>query len=104
MDYIEIDKTAIPYKFDMQIGGSTYTFEIQYNAEHDFFTIDLYLGTEVLVYGEKLVYGKPLFETIRNEKFPDVIIIPLDSTKQEIRITYDNLGESVLLYVIERNG
>ncbi|MFT9496383.1 phage baseplate plug family protein [Anaerosolibacter sp.] len=104
MDYIDIDKAAIPYKFDIQISGVTYTIEIHYNAEYDFFTIDLYRGTDVLVLGEKLVYGKPLFETIRDKRFPDKIILPTDPSEQSTRITYENLGESVFLFLIDREG
>ncbi|KAB8139261.1 hypothetical protein F9U64_01155 [Gracilibacillus oryzae] len=92
-----IEKERIPYRFEMRF-EDIYTFEIHYNSEHDFFTIGLMLGDEVLVYGEKLSYGIPLFE-YADERFPDVTIIPKDEAGNESEITYNNFMDTVFLYI-----
>ena len=38
-NYIKIDKALIPYEFDIRLNKITYTFKIDYNSRHDFFTI-----------------------------------------------------------------
>jgi len=100
MNYIEIDKNMIPYRFDMTIKGETYTFQVNYNATHDFFTIDLYKNDEVIVLGEKVVYGKPLFFTSQHKDVPKVTIIPYDVSENTDRITFENMNEDVLLLMI----
>lgn len=100
---IEIDKPAIPYRFDMELAGEVFTFELNYNERFDFFTIDLYKDDEPIVVGEKIVYGRSLFSTIENdERLPKVVILPIDESGQPVdRITWDNFGETVVLLVGE---
>ena len=100
MNYIEIDKNMIPYRFDMTIRGETYTFQVNYNATHDFFTIDLYKNDEVIVLGEKVVYGKPLFFTSQHKDVPKVTIIPYDISENTDKITFENLNEDVFLFLV----
>ncbi len=101
MQYIEIDKDMVPYKFDMTLEGETYTFQVNYNVLKDFFTIDLLKNDEVIVLGEKLIYGKPLFLSSRYKDIPKVNIVPLDLTGRAERITFDNLNEEVFLFLID---
>lgn len=100
MEYIEIDKNMIPYSFEITLNDKTYTFYVKYNVLKDFFTIDLYRNDEVIVLGEKLVYGKPLFSTSQYKDVPDVKIIPFDLTGKSERITFENLNEEVFLYLV----
>lgn len=97
--YIPIDKDAIPYRFEMQLAGETWGFEIRYNAEHDFFTVDLYRGEELVIAGEKIIYGRPLFEAYPATDKPKVAIIPTDLSGNAQRVGWDELGESVFLYL-----
>jgi len=93
--YIDIDKNAIPYRFEIKLAGVTYGFEIRYNSEYDYFTADLYRGNELVVAGEKIVYATPLFENeIQNLK-----ILPLDLSGNSDRVGWNELGESVFLYL-----
>lgn len=97
--FIPIEKESIPYRFDMEFGSDTYTFEVNYNSTFDFFTFDLYKGDDPIAFGEKVVHGVPLFD-----RYPDALpvqIIPLDAAGQENRVTWDNLGELVKLWVVE---
>lgn len=100
MQFLPIDKDSIPYRFDIRIIDETFTFEIHYNAEHDFFTVDLSKGEEVLVYGEKIVYGRPLFSAYADPRFPKAAIIPFDDSESETRVTFDNLNRTVFLYLV----
>lgn len=100
MQTINVDKNAIPYSADIRIGVRTYTFTFHYNSEGDFFTVDLVQGEENLVVGEKIVYGKALFTSYLDERFPFAAIIPIDLSMQAEKIGWQELGKSVFLYVI----
>lgn len=111
MEYINIDKSQVPYAFDIVLLGVTYTFDVKYNNVSDFFTIDLYKQGTIVEYGCKMVYGKPLFDTITKTEnnhtsiitktldYPQITILPYDLSEKETRVTYDNLGTTVFLYV-----
>lgn len=100
LNYIDIDKDLIPYSFDITLEGETYTFEVNYNDLKDFFTINLLKNDEVIVLGEKLVYGKPLFLTSSHKDIPKIDIIPFDLSQQTERITFENFNKQVFLYLV----
>ena len=102
--YIPIRKEAVPYWFEIKLAGRIYQFEVNYNADEDYFTLDLYKNGGVIALGEKVTYGVELFETYRDERFPDVKITPLDRNRNKTRAGYDELMEDVFLYVSDRNG
>ena len=104
--YISIEKENLPYHFNMQLGGFTFRFEVHYNTQYDYFTVDLYYLDRLVIYGEKIVYGKPLFNSLPHLPTPPVVIVPLDLSGEENRVTYENMGEKILLYIIgdEDNG
>ncbi|MHA6481057.1 phage baseplate plug family protein [Paenibacillus sp. strain BS8-2] len=101
MEYIVIEKPLVPYRFDMAIGGETFTFEVQYNAEYDFFTVALEREGEVLALGEKIVYGQQIFGDILDGRFPKRAIIPFDESGKEQAATWNTLNESVYLFLYE---
>jgi len=98
--YIPIQKNQVPYRFEILLGAETFEIEVRYNADFDFFTIDLYKDGEVLVYGEKLVYGVPLFTDVFDQRFPVLQLVPKDDAGLEERVGYSNLGETVFLQVV----
>ncbi|MCL2188424.1 MAG: hypothetical protein FWC16_00805 [Defluviitaleaceae bacterium] len=97
--YIPIQKELIPYQFDITLEGRTFTFFMRYNAKHDFFTIDLFRGDELIVAGEKIVYGRLLFLNQRHLDVPRINIIPYDLALNENRVTWDNLNDTVFLWI-----
>lgn len=99
-EYIEVMKELIPYRFEIELGAELFEMEIRYNERHDFFTIDLMKNDEVLVYGEKVTYGVPLFDDVYDDRFPAPTIIPLDESGQESRVTYENLNNTVFLRLV----
>lgn len=100
-DYIEIEKDLIPYRFDISLADEMFTFEVHYNEDFDFFTVNLEKNGEVLAVGEKLVYEMPLFYDVQDNRFPKVPIVPYDESEQQTAVTWETLNESVFLYVIE---
>lgn len=103
MEYIDIDKDLVPYKFEISLLDETYTFNVEYNSMKDYFTVDLYKDSEIIVLGEKLIYGKPLFLTSLYKDIPKVRIIPLDLAGKAERISFENLNEEVFLFLIGDN-
>lgn len=112
LNYIDIDLSSIPYEFDIQLEGTTFTLGFNYNSYGDFFTVDLSRGGTILASNEKIVYGKPLFDpkTInengtvsiipRTPSFPCVVIIPLDTSNNQTAVNWSNLNSTVFLYVL----
>ena len=99
-DVITINKSLIPYTFSILLGGEMFDFRVDYNETHGFFTIELFKDGEVVCSGEKVVYGKKLFEEIFvHGKFPSVEIIPLDLSGEYTDVTFDNLSEVVQLHI-----
>ncbi|MFD1777007.1 phage baseplate plug family protein [Paenibacillus rhizophilus] len=105
MDYIEIDKDNIPYRFEISISDELFTIEIHYNTEYDFFTLDLEDAEgNTLVTGEKLVYGQALFADVWDSRFPKQPIVPWDESENSTEVTWNTLGTSVFLYIVYSEG
>lgn len=96
---IDIDKSKIPYQFQIMLGGVRYSMEWQYNSASEQFTCTLSdAGGSVLVYGEPLVYGSPMFASLsRGTELPPIDLVPLDESGESDTVTWENLGETVFL-------
>jgi hypothetical protein len=110
MGIIEIDKTKIPYSFDILLSNRVYTLNINYNILFDFFTADLLLNGNVLAKNEKLVLGQFLFREIAedsehniNPNFPTELLYIGTSDNKVQRLGFENLGTNVFLYCIQRS-
>ncbi|MEG0470786.1 MAG: hypothetical protein RR588_00470 [Solibacillus sp.] len=103
-EYIEIDKAEIPYSFEVELANEIFEIEVNYNQAHDFFTVDLFKEGIALVIGEKLILNRPLFRNSVDIDLPQVKIIPKDRAGEAKRITYDNLNETVFLYLVGENN
>lgn len=100
-EYIDIDKTAIPYDIEMELSGEIYKLEFSYNRQFDFFTVDLFKNGVALVIGEKLILNRQLWRNNVDNDLPKIQLIPKDRAGVASRITYENLNETVFLYMIE---
>ncbi|MFJ7698903.1 phage baseplate plug protein [Lysinibacillus fusiformis] len=100
-EYIDIDKIEIPYAFEIDLAGEVFEFEVNYNQAHDFFTVDLFKDDVALIIGEKLILNRLLFRNSVDIQLPKTQIIPKDRANSATRITYENLNETVFLYVGE---
>lgn len=101
MKYIPINKDRIPYVFEINLNNETFQFEVFYNITGDFFTINLFKNHIPIIHGEKVVYDVELFANYKHLGVPKVVIKPLDTTKKTNRISFDDLGEDVFLYVLD---
>ena len=100
MNYIEIDKESIPYSFEIDLLNEVFEFEVNYNQTFDFFTIDIFKNETPLVLGEKVILNRPLFNDLVNIELPKVQIIPKDRANMTSRITFENMNETVFLYIV----
>ena len=105
--YIPIDVSRVPYSFAIKLGGTTYRLTIRYNERDDAFALDCSLqGVTVtqLCCGDPIRYGRPMWETVNDERFPSPVIVPLCLTGDPPeRVTWDNLGTTVQLFLYERD-
>lgn len=104
MEYIEINKEELPETFEIDLANETFTLSFSYNETGDFFTVDLYKPNSEgvltpLVLGEKLTLNRPLWESITSLDLPAPTLIPMDLSNTEKRITWENFGETVFLYI-----
>ena len=107
VSYIEIDTAQVPYTFSVKLDDRTFTFCIKYNDQGGFFTADLSITAtgEQLVFGDIIRYGRPLFNSVEDDRFPLPVIIPLCLSGDDIsEITWDNFGKLVQLYLFERSA
>jgi hypothetical protein len=99
-DYIDFDKTEVPVVFDIDLEEDTFTMGINYNQTNDFFSVDLWDGEgNVIVLGEKMILNIPLFEDLIDERLPGPQLVPMDEAGNEKRITYENFGVTVFLFI-----
>lgn len=103
-DRIEIDKSLIPYKFNIMLNSNNYGMEIRYNAEADLFTIGLYDSEDNIICTEPIIYGAELFQQhYQAGVYPTMRIIPTDESGKNTAVTWDNFNDTVFL-VIENTG
>lgn len=99
-DRIPIDKSQIPYSFNVTLANMTFTFEIMYNTKAKLFTATLKVNETVMVYNEPIIYGMPLFKDVyESGNFPALDIVPLDESGQETEVTFENFGVTVFLTI-----
>lgn len=99
-DIIEIDKSLLPYSFDIALAGEEFNMAIMYNKAADLFTCTLSKNKEVLVYNEPIIYGVEMFADVyKSGLFPMLSIVPLDEAGIETAVTYENFGKTVFLTI-----
>ena len=99
-DYVNVEKSLIPYGFDIFFLNDRYRMEFNYNKTEDLITVTLSKDGEILVYNEPLIYGSPLFEDIyKTELFPMLNLVPIDESGVSRDLTYENFGKTVFLTV-----
>lgn len=99
-EYIDFNKNEIPVIFDINLGSQTFTMGLNYNRTNDFFTASLWdAAGKVIVLGEKIVLGVPLFNDLIDERLPGITIVPMDESGHEKRVGWDNFCVTVFLYL-----
>lgn len=99
-DIIKINKSLIPYKFDITLAGEAFQLGIKYNEFADMFTVSLTKDKELICSGEPIVYGVPLFQDVYvGGKYPALRIVPYDESNENNTVTWDNMEETVFLII-----
>ncbi|WP_416730308.1 phage baseplate plug family protein [Fictibacillus sp. JL2B1089] len=106
MEYIDVNKEELPERFDIDLADETFTLQFSYNETGDFFSVDLYRPDNFdndipLILGEKLTLNQPLWSDFSSLDLPAPSIVPMDLAKSEGRLTWDNFGSSVFLYIVD---
>lgn len=104
VDFIDIKPDKVPYSFSVKLIDKTYQLTIKYNEAGGFYTADLHMNTgEVLAFGDPVRYGRALFNSIEDERFPLPVIIPYCLTGDGVHeVAPDNFGTAVRLYLHDR--
>ncbi len=104
ISYIKIEKQNIPYSFTFDYKEKIFEFEIRYNSEYDFFTVDLYLleneNKITLMLGEKLMYAQMLFQSIYYKNIDTPMFLLWDFSGNSKRVGYDDI-DNIYLVVME---
>lgn len=96
---LTIEKSLVPYDFDIVLGGALFNITVDFNNTGRFFTLGLKRNGEVICSGDPIVYGRKLFSDVKNDKFPTIDIVPLDLSGGYNVVTRENLCDGVLLIV-----
>lgn len=96
---IFINKSLIPYTFNIVLGGEEFTIRVDYNKVGRFFSVGVSKNGVTLCSGEPIVYGRKLFSDVWAVGFPAVDIVPYDPSGRYNAVTYSNLCNGVLLVV-----
>lgn len=107
MLYLPIEKESIPYTFQTTIGGEDFEITVGYNERFDYFTLDLAKDGRTIILGEKITYGRALFEQVPDDTdIPRYPITPLNISKNKVieRVGWDELSIDVLLVIGDPNG
>ena len=99
-DRILIEKSLVPYTFEILLADELFTLTVNHNKTHDFFTVMLEKDGELICEAEPIVYGVPLFNDFyQPERCPAIEIVPIDESGEQQTVTFANLGETVFLTV-----
>lgn len=102
-DTIPISKELVPYTFSIKLAGEMFDIRVDYNSVGDTFVLSLWKDSELVCAGEPVIYGVPLWKDVyKAGKFPAVDIIPIDASGETSKVTYDNLGRTVVLALDNR--
>jgi hypothetical protein len=104
VEYIDIWPSRVPYSFSIRLVDLTYNMTVKYNDVGGFYTIDLLTSRgEVLVFGDPVRYGRAMFNSFEDERFPLPVIMPYCLTADDIsEVTPENIGDAVRLYLHDR--
>ena len=96
----DIDTSIMPQIFSTTFGNQEYSIGVNYNEMGDFYTIDLYdaQGNQ-LIMGEKLIYGKRLWEKSVDDRLPAIDLVALDESGYEKVCNKATFGKTVFLYI-----
>jgi hypothetical protein len=105
LEYIEFTRDEIPVSKKVEIDGTIYVLEIQYNEMGDFYTSILYDEDENILVSSKLVYLGNAFDAVK-EGMPSKKLVPMNITDLtadfpgDLKVNRENFGEKIKLYLV----
>lgn len=94
---------GFPQQFQCRIRRIMFEFVVRYNAEGDFYTIDvLDQDGDPIVYGRPVIYGADVLDGIIDDRLPAVSLIAADLAGRRHEVGRGSLGEDVQLWVVDR--
>ena len=104
VQYIPVMPDKIPYTFSIKLDDRTFTMTLKYNDFGGFYTVDLAITAtgEALCYGDPIRYGRSLFRSIEDDRYPIPVIVPYCLEGRATEVTKENFGKTVKLYLHER--
>lgn len=104
LKYLDFDKTNLKYKsnkIQSEIAGVVLNFEAHYNnySEDVMLNIKTEAGEDIST-GLRIRMDVDIFDTITDERLPDVKLIPLSLTGKNEEISLTNFMEDVKIYII----
>lgn len=100
---LKFDKKKLPVDFSLNIDGVKYNFTLRYNKARDSLYLDLWLDEDTVI-SEKITYGMPLFTSLTDYRKPNATFMAYDISNDTEKVTYQNLNDSVFLYVIPKTA
>lgn len=98
--YVPINKNNLPERFEFPFGDEIFVIGIDFNKSQGYFTADLFEADMTpIVIGEKIVAKKALWSDLTDPRLPSESLVPMDESRPDSEITFENFGETVQLYI-----
>jgi hypothetical protein len=96
LDDIDYDNPF--FDFTVDLSGTIYTIEINWNTENEFWTLGLYTSDkQPITQGRKIVCNSNLFEFCSHELLPPGKLYAVDTSGNNLDPGEDDLGIRVIL-------
>ena len=93
------------YRFATTLDGTSYVFDVRWNARDEAWYLDVYDQNETLIRaGVKIVLGALLGRRSVDPAFPDGLLIATDLSGEGREATFDDLGTRVVVIFTPRGG
>ena len=104
--YVPIDTQNLPDVFEIDVGGNTYFWRVDYNEVADYYTVTIALGDQVLLSGEPMLINNIIGYDIPNPLLPLDDIRVMDESGKVVDAGLIAFGDSVQAYIdeIDPNG
>lgn len=96
----EVRQEARPaFKYQIELGGSAYTLDMQWNTRYKYWTISLFDVSGAPIYqGRKVIIDELIFGTTVADGLPLVNLAAMGVPVSPLRIERADLGNSVAIY------